>query len=237
MGAEPRCMQIYSQLAHIIKMQSLAVISFAVVLLGVFQRGTAIDENGVIEGVLKRILEDLLDSRIQVKELDASSIKDPAPTALTECIGDTSLIGLGRTFRRFDDDGSKSIEFEEFLKGLVQYGCQIGFNQSGAKQLFDSLNNGKEKLSFDDFVEGIPEPLSDEKKESVIRTFKKADSNHDGVLTLNDDMISERVFKNMDEDNNGEVNIQDFANYCKMIYPWVSDEHFDFFLRNMVKSI
>ncbi|CAH1798327.1 unnamed protein product [Owenia fusiformis] len=212
-------------------MQSRTVISLAVVLLGVFQKGTATEKNEVLEAVLKRILEDMLDDQIQVKEIDASSIKDTAAMTLTKCFRATTLSSLGKKFNILDDDNSDSITLEEFQEGLNDFRCQI--SQSEARQLFNSLDiNEDHKLNSNEFIRAFQKPLSYTKKETLVKAFNKADSNQDGVLNLRDDLISEVFLENMDEDGNGEANIQEFADYYK-IYQGISDAYFEYALKNV----
>ncbi|CAH1776774.1 unnamed protein product [Owenia fusiformis] len=214
-------------------MQSFTLISLAVVLLATFQRGTATDEAGVLEGILKRILEDMIDDQIQVKEIDTSSIKDSIGTTLTKCFGLSSLNGLGRTFRMFDDDKSGWISLKEFNEELGNKLCQI--SQSEAKKLFKSLDPYGEGLSYNDLAEAFQQPLSEAKKETLVKAFKKADSNKDGVLKLNDEMINRGILNILDADRNREANIQEFADYYNKKYQGRTDVYFDLAMSHVWK--
>lgn len=52
--------------------------------------------------------------------------------------GASGIKGLGRAFRIFDDDGSKTLDMNEFTKGLHDYGVVL--EKDEAQKLFQSLD-------------------------------------------------------------------------------------------------
>ena len=56
-----------------------------------------------------------------------------------------------RTFRIFDDDGNRSLDFSEFKKGLQDYGMNMELAEM--KQVFAELDkDGGGSLDFDEFL-------------------------------------------------------------------------------------
>jgi Ca2+-binding EF-hand superfamily protein len=68
--------------------------------------------------------------------------------------GARGFIGLQRKFRIIDDDGSKSLDFNEFRKGILE--SKIILSDSDMKSIFDYFDkdhNGS--LNFDEFLIGM----------------------------------------------------------------------------------
>lgn len=53
-----------------------------------------------------------------------------------------------------DDDGSKSLDFQEFQKGLENYGVSVGKDK--AQQIFTIMDkDGSGTINFDEFLEKL----------------------------------------------------------------------------------
>lgn len=73
--------------------------------------------------------------------------------------GARGIIGLGRSFRIMDDDGSRGLNPEEFAKAMHDYGT--GFSQAEVNALFtgfDTNRNGV--IDYDEFLRFIRGPLN-----------------------------------------------------------------------------
>jgi len=105
--------------------------------------------------------------------------------------GAHSIKGIGRTFRIYDDDGSKSLSLEEFLEGIRDYG--LVYSDEKAKDLFKTFDkDGSGTISFDEFLVGLRGNLSGPRLQVVKDAFKKADKSGDGVFDAKD---LKRVYK------------------------------------------
>ena len=59
-----------------------------------------------------------------------------------------------RQFRIIDDDGSRSLDFNEFKKGVHDFGIEMEPDE--LKQLFDSIDkDGSGSLDFDEFLKSL----------------------------------------------------------------------------------
>jgi len=59
-----------------------------------------------------------------------------------------------RTFRILDDDGNRSLDFKEFLKGLNEYGLLM--DKTDSQALFHMLDkDGSGNIDFDEFLEAL----------------------------------------------------------------------------------
>uniref|UniRef100_A0A671NKD9 Calcyphosine-like a n=1 Tax=Sinocyclocheilus anshuiensis TaxID=1608454 RepID=A0A671NKD9_9TELE len=158
--------------------------------------------------------------------------------------GAAGIKGLGRTFRIMDDDGSKSLDFQEFEKGLENYGVSVGKDK--AQQIFAMMDkDGSGTINFDEFLEKL-------------RAFQKFDKTGDGVVTIEDlqgvynsknhpkyksgEWTEEQAFRSFLEnfdspyDKDGKVTLEEFLSYYSGVSASMdSDEYFITMMKNAWK--
>ncbi|XP_063712921.1 calcyphosin-like protein isoform X2 [Symsagittifera roscoffensis] len=123
----------------------------------------------------------------KVKE-ELKSATDPVDkirlTALSRGPGGIKHIGL--VFRNMDDDGSKSISFSEFRKGVSDIGCQLTKEElEQAFKVFDRDQSGE--VDYDEFLLKLRGDCLNPKREKFVqRAFEKLDKDKSGNITVED---------------------------------------------------
>lgn len=121
--------------------------------------------------------------------------------------GAGGILGLGRCFRRIDDNGDKQLNLEEFTKGLHDTGLDV--DGSEAQEIFNQFDaDGSGAINMTEFLLGIrvrpavmvcvvpaankksflfAQPyMSESRKRIVDLAFKKLDKTGDGIVTQDD---------------------------------------------------
>ncbi|XP_078574058.1 calcyphosin-like protein [Branchiostoma floridae x Branchiostoma japonicum] len=172
--------------------------------------------------------------------------------------GASGIKGLGRTFRIMDDDGSRSLNFDEFKTGCEDYGLQLTDDE--LQEIFVQFDkDGGGTLNFDEFLVGIRSNMSEARQNIVKEAFKKADKSGDGVITAQDlkgvynvrehpkyknGELTEaqcfeeflKTFEGGQPNKDGKVTEEEFLNYYAGISASIDNEaYFNLMMRNAWK--
>lgn len=99
--------------------------------------------------------------------------------------GGRGLIGLKRQFKIMDDNGSGSLDINEFRKGIHDF--QIDIDEKDIDGIFKAFDaDGCGQISYDEFVRVVVGPMNQFRTQLVQKVFNKIDFSGDGVLNIED---------------------------------------------------
>ncbi|EQC28530.1 hypothetical protein SDRG_13856 [Saprolegnia diclina VS20] len=186
-----------------------------------------------------------------------------APRAVTDTLaalrqtlyehGARGIVGLGRKFRIIDDDGSKTLDINEFKKAIAEHAMNL--TDKEITDLFEFFDDDKSgNLSYDEFLVGLRGELNERRKQMVLLAFTVIDANGNGIVELDDivakynadqhpDVISGRKTKNeifrdfLDTfdggEKDGKVTPDEFIRYYANVSASIDDDdYFELMIRN-----
>ncbi|XP_037050940.1 calcyphosin-like protein isoform X1 [Bradysia coprophila] len=171
--------------------------------------------------------------------------------------GATGIYGLGRAFRRMDDDGNKQLSLEEFIKGLDDTGMDCSVEES--TDIFNEFDaDGSGSIDMTEFLIQLRPPMNQARISVIEQCFKKLDKTGDGVVTIDDlknvysvkhhplyvsgeateETILKKFLSTFEEggDVDAKVTHEEFLNYYSGISASIDhDGYFDLLLRQSYK--
>lgn len=171
--------------------------------------------------------------------------------------GCQGFLGFGRVFKIMDDDGNRKLDFNEFKKGLRDYGLIL--EPKEVKEIFEAFDkdhNGA--LDFDEFLISLRPPMSKSRKNIINLAFNKLDKTGDGFITVDDlkgvyDVTKHPKYKNGEwtedqcfrkfldafdtpDDKDGTITLEEFLNYYSGVSASIdNDAYFDLMMRSAYK--
>ncbi|XP_012526756.1 calcyphosin-like protein isoform X2 [Monomorium pharaonis] len=155
--------------------------------------------------------------------------------------GANGILGLGRVFRRIDEDGNNKLSFEEVKRSLEE--SELELSEDEINEIFKKFDvNDDGSISVDEFLVGI----------------RKLDKTGDGQITIDDlrgvynvkyhpryisgeeseEDILNKFLSNFEQGGNvdGVVTEEEFINYYSAISASIdNDAYFDLMMRNAYK--
>jgi calcyphosin len=100
-------------------------------------------------------------------------------------MGGLGIRSLGVIFRRFDHNGNKKLDKDEFTEALAA--CQIFPKVVEIQALMKYYDvDGDGNVSYEEFLRGLREPLNERRQKIVAKAFKLMDKSGNGEITIED---------------------------------------------------
>ena len=162
--------------------------------------------------------------------------------------------GLSRKFRIMDDSGSGTLSMAEFGKAMQE--MDLGLSRKEARLLFEHFDpQGDGKVSYEEFVQGLRDPLSERRIGLVRLAFRVLDRDATGAVDLRDVMLAydasqhpeviagrmtadEVYLEFMDTfevggEKDGRITEREFTNYYHNLSASIDDDdYFELMIRN-----
>lgn len=156
-----------------------------------------------------------------------------------------------------DDDGNKTLNLEEFTKGLLDTGLHVTHEE--AAEMFNKFDtDGTGSLDMTEFLIAIRPKMSESRRQIVETAFTKLDKTGDGAITIEDlknvysvkshplyisgeeteDNILRKFLANFEQNGHvdGTVTKEEFLNYYAGLSASIdTDSYFDLMVRQAYK--
>ena len=95
------------------------------------------------------------------------------------------LISLRRQFKLFDENNSKTLDFNEFSNALKEF--KINFTNDEIISLFTTFDkNGNGIIEYEEFLNQLRGPLNPKRKDIVTKAFNKLDIDKSGFIDMDE---------------------------------------------------
>lgn len=95
------------------------------------------------------------------------------------------MVGLRRQFKIMDDNGSGTLDYNEFKKAIRDF--RVEMDPKDIDNLFKAFDlNGNGDIDYDEFVRVVVGPMNQFRTNLCRKAFQKIDFSGDGVLDIND---------------------------------------------------
>ena len=99
--------------------------------------------------------------------------------------GNGGIISLGKQFKDFDTNNSKTLDYEEFANALKEYKVELDDDEIlKIFNLFDENGNGM--IEYEEFIKELRGPMNQKRKAVVTQAFNKLDIDRSGFIDMDE---------------------------------------------------
>jgi len=99
--------------------------------------------------------------------------------------GGSGIIGLARQFKIFDDNNSKTLDYNELSKAIKDF--RVDLSQNEIKILFNIIDSdGNGEVVYDEFLREIRGEMNGSRRRLVDQAFKKLDTDGSGIVDISE---------------------------------------------------
>ena len=117
------------------------------------------------------------------EERETTAIKKFKKVILSR--GRGGLITLNKQFKQFDENNSKTLDYDEFSNALKEY--KINLEDDEILKLFNLFDkNGNGIIEYEEFIKEVRGPMNEKRKAIVTQAFNKLDIDKSGFIDMNE---------------------------------------------------
>ena len=99
--------------------------------------------------------------------------------------GNGGLISLNKQFKLFDENNSKTLDYDEFKNALKEY--KVNLEDDEILKLFNQFDrNGDGIIEYEEFLKEVRGPMNAKRKAVVTQAFNKLDIDRSGFIDMNE---------------------------------------------------
>ncbi|EYU35947.1 hypothetical protein ABFS82_14G222300 [Erythranthe guttata] len=155
-----------------------------------------------------------------------NKFKKVALRVIAGCLSEEEIMGLKEMFRGMDTDSSGTITLEELKQGLSKQGTKL--TESEVKQLMEAADaDGNGTIDYEEFITATMHMNRMDREEHLYTAFQYFDKDNSGYITIEeleqalrefgmgDDKDIKEIISEVDADNDGRINYDEFAAMMK----------------------
>ncbi|KAL6563746.1 Calcium-dependent protein kinase 17 [Orobanche gracilis] len=155
-----------------------------------------------------------------------NQFKKVALRVIAGCLSEEEIMGLKEMFKGMDTDNSGTITLEELKQGLAEQGTKL--SETEVKQLMEAADaDGNGTIDYEEFITATMHMNRMDREEHLYTAFQYFDKDNSGYITIEeleqalrefgmgDDKDIKEIISEVDADNDGRINYDEFAAMMK----------------------